>query len=109
MVVSGKVTKFSLIFYVSLLALLMSIVESGVMTSLFAYIGNEFHLNDEGMVTSRLVVFHPLECAMAMTLSLSFSLCDRKQYSDLCSVLNHRVVGTVSNGIPLCFLQAVIR
>jgi len=53
----GKVTKFSLIFNVSMVALLMSIVESGVMTSLFAYIGNEFHLNEEGSSTVTYAVF----------------------------------------------------
>lgn len=56
---TGQVTKYGLVFYVSLVALLMSIVESGVMTSLFAYIGNEFHLNEEGLFI-HLVRTYPL-------------------------------------------------
>eukprot|EP01084_Bolivina_argentea_P030308 56198_1 len=52
-----KVFVHNLIFYLSLLSLLMSIVESGIMSSLFAYIGNEFQLSKEGNSTMTYGIF----------------------------------------------------
>ena len=45
----GKVCKYNLIFYLAFLSLLMAIAEAGVMSCLFAYIGNEFKLNHQGI------------------------------------------------------------
>ena len=77
-----SVCKHKLIFYLSLLSLLMAIAESGVMANLFAYIGNEFALNEEGSSTLTYGIFAVL-MSIAVILTAFFLAFFKQRYDEL--------------------------
>merc|ERR1712176_625581 len=78
----GKICKFPLIAYLSLLSLLMAVVECGIMSSLFAYIGNEYKLHDEGSSTLTYAIYAVI-MSIAVILSGIFLAFFKKSYDEL--------------------------
>jgi len=78
----GKVCHYNLIFYLSLLSLLMAWAESGIMTSLFAYIGNEFGLERQGESSLVYAIFAFL-MAVAVVLAGFMLLPMKRLYDEL--------------------------
>lgn len=79
----SAVCRHRLILHLSLLSLLMAWAESGVMASLFAFIGNEFGLERQGDSTLVFAVF-ALLMAAAVVLSGILLLPLKRHYDSLC-------------------------
>jgi len=78
----GKVFQYKLIAYLSLLSFLMGLVETGIMTSLFSYIGNEFSLSSQGKSAMTYAIYAVL-MALAVILAGFLIALFKKKYDDI--------------------------
>jgi len=98
----GKICKFNLILYLSLLSLIMAIVESGIMASLFSYIGNEYKLHEQGSSTLVYGIF-AVVMSIAVILTGFFLALFKKAYDEL-----HIMVIAVCIKVTALLLLAMI-
>eukprot|EP01084_Bolivina_argentea_P086614 156550_1 len=98
----AKVWKYNLIFYLSLLSLLMAIVEAGIMASLFAYIGNEFKLNRQGKSTMIYGIY--AVCMSVAVIVAGILLAFLKKWYNELTIM---VIAVVIKILSLCLMGAI--
>ena len=95
--------EYALVRWLSLLSLLMSAVDSGVLTSLFAYIGNEFALDEQGRSAEVYAVYAVL-MAVAVVCTGALLPCLKLRRDDEIHIMLLAVAGKV---LALALLASV--